>query len=368
MGLSGDTKTSTTNQTQTAQTSSNQYQTAQQLAAQLQQQFGQQQQSYANENGPSAFAQPYIKQALDAAQAGYDPSSAAGVGKTIQDLIPSLVARYTGSSDAYAAPRSYLTAAMNDNGSNPQLEAMIAKTNADVGNGVNAFVGSRGLAGGSVQQQLLARELAKNETGLRYNDFTTQQARRDSAARSLADLAGAESGTSNNNLAALLSAAQAGVSIPQNASNSFASTIAQLLANATKQTGTSSGTSSGQTSGYSGSDTTGTSVGNSNTVGTVNGTTTEKSSGDWLSSLLNIAASAGSAALFSDRRMKQDIERIGELEDGLGVYRYRYRDGFGLPEGEQVGVMADEVGLLRPWALGPVVNGYSTVNYARLES
>lgn len=70
------------------------------------------------------------------------------------------------------------------------------------------------------------------------------------------------------------------------------------------------------------------------------------------------------ASLFSDRRLKTDIRRIGELHDGLGVYRYRY-----LWEDEpRVGVMADEVADLRPWALGPEIQGYRTVNYHMLEA
>ena len=38
----------------------------------------------------------------------------------------------------------------------------------------------------------------------------------------------------------------------------------------------------------------------------------------------------------------------------------------GLPEGVIRGVMADEVAALRPWALGPEVAGFATVNYAAL--
>lgn len=62
-------------------------------------------------------------------------------------------------------------------------------------------------------------------------------------------------------------------------------------------------------------------------------------------------------AIFSDPRLKTDIERIGTEPDGLGVYRYRY-----LWEDEpREGVMADEVAALRPWALGPQVGGFATV-------
>lgn len=70
------------------------------------------------------------------------------------------------------------------------------------------------------------------------------------------------------------------------------------------------------------------------------------------------------ASLFSDRRLKRDIRRCGELHDGLGIYRYRYL----WEDGERVGVMADEVAELRPWALGPEIEGYKTVNYHLLDA
>lgn len=73
-------------------------------------------------------------------------------------------------------------------------------------------------------------------------------------------------------------------------------------------------------------------------------------------------ASLGSAAIFaSDRRLKTNINLIGQRPDGLNLYSYDYV--WGQPA---VGVMADEVAVLRPEALGPVVGGYATVNYGAL--
>lgn len=66
---------------------------------------------------------------------------------------------------------------------------------------------------------------------------------------------------------------------------------------------------------------------------------------------------AGIAA--SDRRLKKNIYKIGVLKDGLNVYQYRYIDG----SGPYVGVMADEVEIIKPEALGPIVAGFQTVNY-----
>lgn len=93
-------------------------------------------------------------------------------------------------------------------------------------------------------------------------------------------------------------------------------------------------------------------------AGTTN-TTTQKSS-QGIGGVLGGLAS--NAALFSDRRLKKDIKKIDELEDGLGVYTYSYI----WDDKPQKGVMADEVASLRPWALGPVIDGYATVNYGKL--
>lgn len=92
-----------------------------------------------------------------------------------------------------------------------------------------------------------------------------------------------------------------------------------------------------------------------------NGTSTNKSSGGLLGSLASIASIAGTAASLSDRRLKANIIKHGEMDDGLGLYSWTFL--WGAPG---VGVMADEVERLRPWALGPRVSGYQTVIYGAL--
>lgn len=88
-------------------------------------------------------------------------------------------------------------------------------------------------------------------------------------------------------------------------------------------------------------------------------TTTDKNSGNIFGKLVGAASTA--ASIFSDPRLKENIVKVGEFEDGLGVYEYDYIWG----EHSQ-GVMADEVENLRPWAMGPTVGGFKTVNYAAL--
>ena len=80
----------------------------------------------------------------------------------------------------------------------------------------------------------------------------------------------------------------------------------------------------------------------------------------------SIMQAASMAASFSDIRLKKNIVKVGEEADGLGIYEFDYKDGHGLPTDRQLGVMAHEVSQLRPEALGPVIGGYSTVNYKAL--
>ena len=62
----------------------------------------------------------------------------------------------------------------------------------------------------------------------------------------------------------------------------------------------------------------------------------------------------------SDRRLKADIVRLGTLQNGLGLYSFRYT----FAPGRYVGVMADEVEALMPAAVSVHRSGYRMVNYA----
>ena len=81
---------------------------------------------------------------------------------------------------------------------------------------------------------------------------------------------------------------------------------------------------------------------------------------------LSTAATAAGAYFGSERRAKTNIVQVGTRSDGLNVYDFDYREGFG-PSGRQRGVMREEVAELRPDALGPRnAEGVLTVNYAVL--
>jgi len=108
---------------------------------------------------------------------------------------------------------------------------------------------------------------------------------------------------------------------------------------------------------FVGQDTTGTQSGTQHQTGT--GTQTSSPS------LLGAAGSiAGIAGLFSDRRLKRDIERVGTRPDGLGVYLFRYLWSPIL----HLGVMAQEVLGVKPEAVIVHPSGFLMVDYAQLEA
>lgn len=70
----------------------------------------------------------------------------------------------------------------------------------------------------------------------------------------------------------------------------------------------------------------------------------------------------------SDRRLKKNIEKVGEFEDGLGIYTWVYRND---PDATTYrGVMADEVKELRPAAYIENFDGlgHAGVNYGALNA
>lgn len=82
------------------------------------------------------------------------------------------------------------------------------------------------------------------------------------------------------------------------------------------------------------------------------------------SALMSGIGAIGSAFIPSDRRLKRDIKYVCTRLDGLRVYSYRYILG----AVRYLGVMVDEVAVLRPDALGPKIAGFGTVNYGKLNN
>jgi outer membrane immunogenic protein len=77
----------------------------------------------------------------------------------------------------------------------------------------------------------------------------------------------------------------------------------------------------------------------------------------------NDASAVYSSEFSSDIRLKRDVVLVGRLDSGLGIYRYRYV----WSDTVYVGVMAQEVALLRPDAVvRDSLDDYLRVDYGRL--
>lgn len=68
------------------------------------------------------------------------------------------------------------------------------------------------------------------------------------------------------------------------------------------------------------------------------------------------------ASLPSDIRLKRDVVPVGRLDNGLGLYRYRYL----WSDQVYVGVMAQEVQIVDPQSVRDCPGGYLSVDYERL--
>ena len=84
-----------------------------------------------------------------------------------------------------------------------------------------------------------------------------------------------------------------------------------------------------------------------------------------LGGLYNLGGTLGAAALmapvgtFSDERMKENIRKVGTLDDGLPVYAFRYKVG----GNTQLGLMAQDVEKAKPEAVSTHTSGYKMVDY-----
>lgn len=65
----------------------------------------------------------------------------------------------------------------------------------------------------------------------------------------------------------------------------------------------------------------------------------------------------------SDRRLKKDIERIGETEGGAPLYKFRYKSGGPV----HIGVMAQDLIESQPSAVVMESDGYYAVDYSRVK-
>jgi hypothetical protein len=207
---------------------------------------------------------------------------------------------------------------------NPYMQGMLDETRQNVGNQVNSTFSMAGRTGGGNHAERLGQGLATAENQLRYADY---DAERNRMAQQSALLPG-------------LAQAQFAGMQPWMAATSLAGTLPYAGVGALNPIiGLAAGSGTSKT-------------------------TESKSLGQ---SIMDAAAAAAAAYAQSgsDPRIKENVEKVGELAPGLGLYEWDYRQdmGFDLPEGRYRGVMANEVAIVAPWALGTPMHGYMTVRY-----
>lgn len=204
---------------------------------------------------------------------------------------------------------------------NPYLDAILGKTRADVTAGVNDQFGMSGRYGSGYHAKILTDELANAENQARFGNYQMERGYQQDAIGQGQQLMGGAQSLLNN-----------AADLPWVGVGAMNGNVRQA----------------------------------SNGYGTNASTKTSETPFNFGAVLGAAAQGAGSAIKFSDPRLKTNIEHVGTLKDGLGVYDFDYLAGLGLPSERQRGVMADEVAVLRPWALGPSVQGFATVHYGAL--
>ena len=276
---------------------------------------------------PWAPAQPYILNNLKQTQATYDANQ-----PNLQKYAGMQQGTYGRVAPGAEQGITEAQGLVNDNISgknlngNPYLDAIIGRTNRDVTAGVNDQFGSAGRFGSGYHTAILADSLANADNQARFNNYAMERNNQQAGIGQAQGLMGGAQGLLNN--AAELPW------IGTNAANGGIRTASN---------------------GY--------------------GTQTTTTNPSIMSMLIQAGSNAAQAAAAgSDRRLKTNIVHVCTLPDGLDVYDFDYiaapnpEIGAVMPEGRQRGVIADDVALLRPWALGPVVGGFKTVYYGKLNA
>jgi len=209
---------------------------------------------------------------------------------------------------------------------NPFVRNILGQLDESILNGVNSGFESGGRYGSGAYVGELAKQLGAANGQVLYSNYNDAANRQLQAAQSADQALAQQQQAQAANAQQQLAAAQLASQVPYTGINSLGNSLGALF---------NGGTQTGQKAGLL----------------------------DYLSSAAQSAATAFAA---SDRRMKKGIVKVGEFDDGLGIYEWTYKHD---PSNTRCrGVMADEVKRLRPAAY--VQNyrgtGFDAVNYAAL--
>jgi hypothetical protein len=275
---------------------------------------------------------PTIQGAASGLTADYNANKAgtAQIANSITSRLPALADKAFGPNSLLDSAQGYATDTINGKflNNNPYVDEMAGIARRSAADDVQSYFGKLGRVGSDSNMAGFARGVNEADLGVRSSIYNQERQNQQQAA----SMAPGLNAASYDGIDAYLRAAGVGAELPYLASNKYASGIGGLLGQYTKTKSTQA-------------------------IGPA---------------LISAAGSAASAFAGSDARLKTRIQKVGSYDDGLGIYDFDYIDDLpeGIkahcPEGRQRGVMASEVQKLRPWALGPVVDGYATVNYGAL--
>jgi hypothetical protein len=267
--------------------------------------------------------------------------------------------------DAYGQYQSLLTPFAQGNyvnpESNPELQKYLDVARSDASNSVRSQFAGAGRDMSGYEQQAESRGIGQAEAPILYDAYNQGRNQQLSSISGL--LSGglsASQGLSANDAqrAALMNSGVANAGA-YNASNAYGPLL-QLQA-AAQARGIPLQTLAAQFGlTLPAAQAFGTTSGSSSATGTGTGTSTETTQVPLFDKLLSAGALGG--ALYgksSDIRLKTNVRRVGELDNGLPVYSYRYKAG----GPHEIGLMAQDVEKVRPWAVGER-NGFKTVDYA----
>lgn len=272
-------------------------------------------------NDPWAPAQPYILKGLQQSSAVFDQQQPS-LNKYSQMAFDTYGRMAPGAEAGVKGSQALVndTLAGKYLGGNPYTDAIINKNAGDIRNNVGAAFSGSGRYGSGMFGDTIADNIGEMATNLRYGDYAQERQNQIGAVDQAQGLMAGSQGLLNN-----------AAELPWIG-------VGALNGNVRNASG-----------GY--------------------GTTTTKQSGGLLNSLLSAGTQLGSAAIMaSDERVKQNKKKIGEMDDGLGIYSYQYKPELDPTGQPQVGVMAQEVAEKRPEALGPTLDdGTMTVDYGALQ-
>jgi hypothetical protein len=244
----------------------------------------------------------------------------------LRGFLPGLGEKAFGENAGLDAANSYATDVLGGKylaEGNPYMDQMAGMARSNVAGDINSMFSKAGRAGSDSHYQDLAKGMGEAELGLRYQNYGNER----NAQTQAAGMMPALNQSQYAGIMPYLAATQSAAGLPF--------TGIQNLGMIGGLTGAAGGTQTGQ------------------------------QPGGWGSALLG-AAGAALPFIFSDRRLKKDIEKIGKHRSGLDLYRWVYRSD---PSNTVVeGVMADEVKERFPNAYREDARGYGMVNYALLEA